>query len=248
MNRWKDVLGIVASVVCAIHCALTPVLLAFLPTLRLTGWMASPYFHQSVAVVCVGLVAISIWPAFQRNKNYQALGFSSLGLMLVSTAAFLLPDHCCTDTSHSDTTEITQANKKHYFCSCASGTCVFHSHESTDVNSLPDKEEFVPSSTNDHADQTHVFASSNQNNHSDHQHEWLSDHDHEHAHQDDHAATWWSVIQPWMTPIGGLFLVLAHAINMRASFGCSKNCRCSQKHVPVAIVASSQIADESRAA
>ena len=69
MNRWKDTLGIIASVTCAIHCAATPILLAFLPALKLTEWMASPQFHQAAAVICVGLVSISIWPAFRLFRD-----------------------------------------------------------------------------------------------------------------------------------------------------------------------------------
>lgn len=95
MNRWKDSLGIGASVLCAIHCAATPILLAVLPNLSLTGWMASPWFHQAAAFVCVILVASSIWPAYKKHKDGRVLGFSSAGLALIFGSAFIFPADCC---------------------------------------------------------------------------------------------------------------------------------------------------------
>lgn len=95
MNRWKDSLGIGASVLCAIHCAATPILLAVLPNLSLTGWMASPWFHQAAAFVCIILVASSIWPAYKKHKDGRVLGFSSAGLALIFGSAFIFPADCC---------------------------------------------------------------------------------------------------------------------------------------------------------
>ena len=95
MGQWKDRLGILASAACAIHCAATPILVACLPTLKLTAWMAGPVFHQSVAVLCSLLVAIAIWPAFLRNRDYRILTLSSMGLALILSAAFLLEEDSC---------------------------------------------------------------------------------------------------------------------------------------------------------
>ena len=96
MENWKDRLGIFASVACAIHCAATPVLLATLPALKFTEWMASPWFHKVAAGVCCGIVALAIWPAFLRFRDYRILSLSTLGLGLILSAAFYLPDSCCT--------------------------------------------------------------------------------------------------------------------------------------------------------
>ncbi|MFN7842479.1 MAG: MerC domain-containing protein [Pirellula sp.] len=94
-NAWKDSVGIAASVLCAIHCAATPVLLAVLPNLSLTGWMASPWFHQAAAFVCIALVGTSIWPAYKKHKDGRVLGFSSAGLALIFGSAFIFPADCC---------------------------------------------------------------------------------------------------------------------------------------------------------
>lgn len=98
LNQWKDSLGIFASATCAVHCAATPILLAFLPALKLTEWMASPRFHQIAAVVCVGMVSLAIWPAFRRFRDYRVLSLSTAGLGLLIAAAFFLPNECCSHT------------------------------------------------------------------------------------------------------------------------------------------------------
>lgn len=188
VNRWKDTLGILASVACAIHCAATPILLAFLPALKLTEWMASPQFHQAAAIVCVGLVSISIWPAFRLFRDFKVLGLSTTGLGLVITAAFFLPDQCCSHAvSHGD-----------------------HSHT---TGSSPVSE--LSHAGHDHAGHSHASGTSL-------------------------ASTFpmdlLAKLQPWMTPLGGLMLVLAHGLNLRRRFGsCERGCAChkSKSAAPV---------------
>lgn len=99
MGSWKDRLGIFASVACAVHCAATPILLATLPALKFTEWMASPWFHKVAAGICCSIVAMAIWPAFLRFRDYRILSLSSLGLGLILSAAFFLPDECCSQQS-----------------------------------------------------------------------------------------------------------------------------------------------------
>lgn len=109
-SSWKDRIGIAASALCAVHCAATPVLLACLPTLQFTEWMASPEFHQIAAIICVSLVSISIWPAFHRHRDYRVLGLSTTGLALILGAAFLLPNSCCSTESGSPRIAFTSTN------------------------------------------------------------------------------------------------------------------------------------------
>ena len=99
MEGWKDRLGIFASLACAVHCAATPILLATLPALKLTAWMASPEFHQIAAVVCCGFVALAIWPAVARFGDMRLLSLSTAGLALILGAAFLFPENCCSSAN-----------------------------------------------------------------------------------------------------------------------------------------------------
>lgn len=173
LNRWKDSLGIIASVICAIHCAATPILLTLLPTLTFTQWMSSPRFHQIAAVVCVGMVSLAIWPAFRRFRDYSVLSLSGAGLGLLIAAAFFLPDNCC---SHS--------------IASISGSDARAQH-------------------GDPLDVSHKHPSLASPEHASH----------------DAPLTFFTasvvspelivIIQPWMTPLGGLLLVIAHGLNLR---------------------------------
>ena len=179
LNRWKDTLGIVASVACAVHCAATPILIAFLPALTFTEWMANPRFHQIAAVVCVGMVALAIWPAFMRFRDYRVLSLSTGGLGLIIAAAFFLPNECCSHSHAVASTTDLHAGHKH----AADGLA---SH----------------SLTSDHATESEtVFAS-------------LA------------SPALIAIVQPWMTPLGGLLLVVAHGLNLRRRVCNRKGCNC----------------------
>ena len=181
LNRWKDSLGIFASVICAIHCAVTPILLALLPTLAFTEWIASPRFHQIAAVVCVGIVSLAIWPAFRRFRDYSVLSLSTAGLGLLIAAAFFLPDDCC---SHSNTS--VSISDQH-------------------LNSFPTNSPLTQSShvSYEHASQATAFTVFTASVGSP---ELIA------------------IVQPWMTPLGGLLLVIAHGLNLRLRVCSTSRC------------------------
>lgn len=200
MGNWKDRLGIFASATCAVHCAATPVLLATLPALKFTEWMASPLFHQLAAVACCSIVAVAIWPSFVKFRDYRILSLSSLGLGLILSAAFVLPDECCSKGLPSGQS-----------LALASAASVSETGDSADCcsESCCKKEVQV-----------------------------ALKHEHEHGHEHEHDAHGQSPtmqlagigsFQPWMTPLGGVFLMFAHGLNLRlnlrgrkcASAGCS---------------------------
>jgi hypothetical protein len=176
-NQWKDSLGILASVACAIHCAATPILLAFLPALSFTEWMASPRFHQIAALVCVGMVSLAIWPAFVKFRDYRVLSLSTAGLALLISAAFFLPDECC---SRPIATATSTGLDEH---SNSPGQA--HDHSS-------------------HASSVYMASIL--------------------------SPELISLVQPWMTPLGGLLLVVAHGFNLRRRVRRTKcGCECHRR-------------------
>lgn len=234
VNRWKDKLGIAASVGCAVHCAATPILLAFLPALKLTEWMASPEFHQVAAIVCGGLVAISIWPAFRRYRDYRVLGLSTAGLSLIMAAAFFLPDHCCSHGSVSDSQpagSLNSAGQIHLVSAssmapnssadCKDSCCtdsVFAKRRALLAGLSSSAKGSGSAPTDDDP------SGSNARPHESHEHTDLA------STLFGSATVAW--FQPWMTPIGGLFLVLAHALNLsrRIRVCGSVACGCSDSN------------------
>ncbi len=90
-DRW----GILCSASCAIHCAITPLLLVALPTLPALSFLADPLVHQVAAVVCVALVVEAILPRWHYHRNWLVVTLANGGLAMLLISAFLLPDQCC---------------------------------------------------------------------------------------------------------------------------------------------------------
>jgi hypothetical protein len=81
--------------------------------------MASPWFHQAAAFVCVVLVASSIWPAYKKHKDGRVLGFSSAGLALIFGSAFIFPADCCSSGACSGHAVVSAASGHEDCAFCA---------------------------------------------------------------------------------------------------------------------------------
>ena len=96
----SNIYGLVLSMACVVHCILMPVCLASLPNWGL-DWMASPYFHQVLAVLGV---AIGIWalvPGWRRHRRHVVLLWAACGLLVMNYAAFAGDDCCATPAANS---------------------------------------------------------------------------------------------------------------------------------------------------
>lgn len=86
-----DLFGITASTICAVHCIATPVAMALLPAYAGEAW-ESPLAHQ----ICAAGVALFCFMAavqgFRKHADWRPLAPLALGLLLVITATFLLPE------------------------------------------------------------------------------------------------------------------------------------------------------------
>ncbi|MDX1926154.1 MAG: MerC domain-containing protein [Pirellulaceae bacterium] len=94
-----DWFGVLCSFGCAVHCAAMPVLVATLPSLTSLRWLADPLFHQAVAVLCAVLVSRAIVPGYSKHRDSRVITLAGLGLSLLFVAAFILPDACCSKAS-----------------------------------------------------------------------------------------------------------------------------------------------------
>lgn len=89
-----DWVGAACSMACAIHCAVTPILLSALPSLSAIHWFADPLFHQVVAILCTFLVYRAIAPHCSSGQNSLVGTLALSGVVMVLVAAFVLPDAC----------------------------------------------------------------------------------------------------------------------------------------------------------
>ena len=87
-------LGIAASVACAIHCAAMPFVIGFLPLLGMS-FLADPSFHKWMVGVCLLFALLAFVPGWRRHHRWGPGIIGLAGLFLISLAAFAGPDDCC---------------------------------------------------------------------------------------------------------------------------------------------------------
>ncbi|MES2446579.1 MAG: MerC domain-containing protein [Bacteroidota bacterium] len=94
---YLDQTGVVASLVCAIHCALLPFAITILPLLGLT-FLANPIFEIVMIALslCIGLMALLTSYRSHQQKSpilLLSLGFIFivLGHLIENTEAVLIP-------------------------------------------------------------------------------------------------------------------------------------------------------------
>ncbi len=82
-----DRVGFAASLLCAIHCALLPILLGLLPALGLKfgGWVD---FDQAFVVFATLLGATTLTLGYRRHRVFRAWALLVPGLALVWAASF----------------------------------------------------------------------------------------------------------------------------------------------------------------
>ncbi|MGJ8656252.1 MAG: MerC domain-containing protein [Akkermansiaceae bacterium] len=110
-----DRIGIIASVLCAIHCALTPILLILLPTFGKT-W-AHPSTHWAMAIVVIPIAVYMMKKGYQKHGKKWIVAIGSLGILFVIVGAILPYVEIPPTSNQATIAPATTAS-----C-CASGTC-----------------------------------------------------------------------------------------------------------------------------
>ncbi len=104
-STWKDWLGIVASVGCAIHCAAMPFVFAYLPALGLS-FLADEAFHKWMALVCFLIAIVAFIPGIRKHKSWLPISVGAFGLALITFAAFGLAGQCCSSCAAASTSAV----------------------------------------------------------------------------------------------------------------------------------------------
>jgi hypothetical protein len=87
-----DRFGATGSLICAVHCALTPLLLAAIPSLGLSAWLGDGFERAFVVFVSVlGLFSL-LW-GYRRHRAFRALGLLLLGLATLWAGVLYPPLH-----------------------------------------------------------------------------------------------------------------------------------------------------------
>lgn len=92
LNSLLDRFGATGSIVCALHCALTPLLLAAIPSLGLSVWLGDSFERGFVTFVTVLGLFSMIW-GYRRHRVFRALGTLLFGLAALWAGVLYPPLH-----------------------------------------------------------------------------------------------------------------------------------------------------------
>ena len=85
-HAWLDSLAIGMSVLCAIHCLVTPLIVVFLPVLASTFW-AHKNFHLWMILLVVPTTAMAMFLGCRKHKDKLMLALGGVGLTILTAVA-----------------------------------------------------------------------------------------------------------------------------------------------------------------
>ncbi|HEY0660401.1 MAG TPA: MerC domain-containing protein [Lysobacter sp.] len=87
-----DRLGAFGSLLCAVHCAVVPLLIALLPSLGAAGWFGGN-FELGFVIFATGLGLFSVVWGYRRHGAVRALGLLVPGLVALWAGVLFAPLH-----------------------------------------------------------------------------------------------------------------------------------------------------------
>ena len=102
VSTWRDWVGIIASIGCAIHCAAMPFVIAYLPAWGLS-FLADEAFHKWMALICFLIAIAAFVPGLRKHGNWFPVSVGAIGLVFITFAAFGLAGECCSSCAETAT-------------------------------------------------------------------------------------------------------------------------------------------------
>ncbi len=87
-----DRIGATGSLVCAIHCALLPLLIALLPSLGIASWLGEGFERGFVIFASLLGLSTLVW-SYRRHRAIRALGILVPGLSALWVGVLYAPLH-----------------------------------------------------------------------------------------------------------------------------------------------------------
>lgn len=88
-----DRLGATGSLLCAVHCALLPLLMAVLPSLGVAAWLGGQGFEALFVLFASGLGLYTIVSGYRRHRGVRALWLLGPGLLVLWGTVLYAPLH-----------------------------------------------------------------------------------------------------------------------------------------------------------
>lgn len=91
MNAFWDRLGISASILCVVHCLLTPVALVFLPLVGAT--LARGWVHALIIAIVVPVAVFALWNGYRLHRHASVIWLAAFGFAAIAMAVLYSGDH-----------------------------------------------------------------------------------------------------------------------------------------------------------
>ena len=198
---WADWTGLAASIACGIHCAAMPLLLSYLPSFGLS-WLAHEGFHQWMTVACFLFAAAAFVPGWRKHKSLVPAFSGVIGITLLSLSAFVFGDECCAAAAQnqgSQSAACTDAACTDAACTdaaCTDAACTDAACTDAACTDAACADAACTACSEEEIGQSPEVSTQYQ----------------------------FATFTNWLSPLGGLFLVIGHIANHR------KNCTCSSGH------------------
>src|SRR3546814_8553167 len=92
LHAFLDRFGATGSLICAVHCALLPLVLAAIPSLGLSEWLGDG-FELAFVVFATSVGVFSLVYGYRRHRRIRALGVLLAGLALLWAGLLFSPWH-----------------------------------------------------------------------------------------------------------------------------------------------------------
>lgn len=83
-----DRIGVYTSGTCAVHCAITPVILIYAGTLGAFTFLGNPALEWIVLMVAMLVGSASLLPAYRKHRQHHVPGMFAAGVLLVVLSEF----------------------------------------------------------------------------------------------------------------------------------------------------------------
>lgn len=91
MHEFWDRIGISTSILCVLHCLLTPVLLVVAPLVG--ARLHADWIHPAIITIAVPVAVWALWAGYRHHKRTSTLILGAIGLGFIAAAAFSSGDH-----------------------------------------------------------------------------------------------------------------------------------------------------------
>ena len=92
MKNKLDRIGIFSSILCAIHCAILPLFIIFIPSFFVSLFV-NDYFEWCFLIISFIIGIISLCFGYKKHKSFKIFPFLSAGLILVLISKILVHNY-----------------------------------------------------------------------------------------------------------------------------------------------------------